>query len=97
MVPRYWKLSEVVTIYKNNRKPNNPASNRPVFLTSFVCIFFEKIVHTKVVAHIKTFNVITKSQNGFLSRKSTITNLLECLNDWTLVLDKKIENIYNVY
>ena len=46
-------------------------------------------MHTKVVAHLNDCNVITESQHGFNSRKSTTTNLMECLNDWTLILDKK--------
>ena len=50
-----------------------------------------------VVARLNDCNVITKSQHGFLSRKSTTTNLLECLNDWTLMLDKKskLDIMYN--
>ena len=88
VVPHSWKISEVVPIYKYNRKPNNPASYRPVSLTSYISKIFEKIVHTKVVAHLNDCNVITNSQHGFLSRKSTTTNLLECLNEWTLMLDK---------
>ena len=97
VVPQSWKISEVIPIYKNNRKPNNPASYRPVSLTSYISKIFEKIVHTKVVAHLNNCNIITKSQHGFLSRKSTTTNLLECLNDWTTMLDEKSAKIDIMY
>ena len=32
----FWKFSEVIPIYKNNRKPDNCASNRSVCLTSYI-------------------------------------------------------------
>ena len=89
VAPDSWKFSEVIPIYKNNRKPNNCASYRPVSLTSYMSKLLEKIIHTKLLKHLTDFDVITKSQHGFLSRKSTTTNLLECLNDWTLALDEK--------
>ena len=43
-----------------------------------------KILYTTLVAHLHQFKVITESHHGFLSRKSTTTNFLDCLNDWTL-------------
>ena len=43
-------------------------------------------------------NIITKSQqHGFLSGKSTTTNVLEYLNDWTLMLDEKTAIIDVMY
>jgi len=35
-------------------------------------------------------NLVTKQQHGFLKRHSTSTNLLECLADWTLALNNKL-------
>jgi len=34
-----------------------------------------------------TRNVLNDQKHGFLARRSTVTNLLECLSDWTLALD----------
>ena len=75
IVPQSWKISEVIPIHKSNRKLDNPASYRPVSLTSYISKFFEKTVHTKVVAHPNNCKIVTKSQHGFLSRKSPPTNL----------------------
>ena len=96
VVPNSWKFSEVIPIYKNNRKPNNCASYRPVCLTSYISKILEKIIHTKLLVYLRESNIISKSQHGFLSRKSTTTNLLECLDDWTLELDKhhKLDVMY---
>ena len=37
--------------------------------------------------YLKLNNLISRQQHGFLSRHSTRTQLLECLNDWTLAID----------
>ena len=37
--------------------------------------------------YLKLNNLISHQQNGFLSRHSTCTQLLECLSDWTLAID----------
>ena len=49
-----------------------------------------------LVYHLRESNVISKSQHGFLSCKSITTNLVECLDDWTLELDKhhKLDVMY---
>ena len=89
VVPDDWKFSEVIPIYKNNKKPNGCASYRPVCLTSYVSKVLEKVIHTKMLQYLSASNVISDHQHGFLSRKSTTTNLFECLNDWTLALHEK--------
>jgi len=37
----------------------------------------------------RAHDVITKQPHGFLSRRCTEGNLLECLNDWTLALHNR--------
>ena len=79
-VPDSWKINEVIPIYKNNRKPNNSASYRPVSLTSYVSKILEKIIHVKLLPHLNQFNIISDCQHGFLSCRSTTTNLLKFWN-----------------
>ncbi len=45
----------------------------------------ESILYDKVYAHVK--DKITVDQHGFSPRKSTVTQLLETLNDWTSAVD----------
>ena len=33
-------------------------------------------------------NLITSSQYGFMQKKSTVTQVLSCLNDWSYIIDK---------
>jgi hypothetical protein len=50
----------------------------------------ERVTNKQLLHYLKTHNIISKQQHGFLSGKSTSTNLLETLNDWTLAIkDKK--------
>ncbi len=35
-------------------------------------------------------SIIPKSQHGFVPKKSTATNLLDCLNDWTSNFDNNV-------
>ena len=35
-------------------------------------------------------NLIPKDQHGFVPKRSTVTNLLECMNLWTLNFDSKL-------
>ena len=34
-------------------------------------------------------NLITKNQHGFIKNHSTVSNLLESINDWTLSLSRR--------
>jgi hypothetical protein len=36
---------------------------------------------------LRTSNLLINHQHGFLAKKSTITNLLESVNDWTLAVE----------
>ena len=47
----------------------------------------ESIIKDQLLDYLKSNNLITRQQNGFLTRHSTCTQLLECLNDWTLSID----------
>jgi len=49
----------------------------------------ERIISTDVLHKLRSQNVISKHQHGFLSGQSTNTNLLETLNDWTLAIKTK--------
>ena len=42
-----------------------------------------------MIAHLKRFEVITKSHNGFLSSITSANNVSECLNVWPLMLGRK--------
>ena len=42
-----------------------------------------------MLAYLRQHNAITEQQHGFLSGRSTTTNLLESINDWTIAIKNK--------
>ena len=49
----------------------------------------ERIIVCEMLHYLRSYNLISKQQHGFLSRRSTTTNLLETINDWTLAIDNR--------
>ena len=48
----------------------------------------ERVISTDSINYIRNHRLITKDQHGFLTKKSTATDLLESLNDWTPNIEK---------
>ena len=42
-----------------------------------------------MLIYLKTNHIITRQQHGFLARRSTTSNILDSLNDWTLAINNK--------
>ena len=56
-------------------------------------------MHEQIIACLRKNNIINKDQHGFLPKRSRVTNLLRCMNDWTLNFDdgKQTDVIYLDY
>ena len=56
----------------------------------------ESIVYESMVFFLRSNSLISKDQFGFLARRSTCTQLLITLNEWTLLTDirSKIDSVY---
>ena len=90
-IPEDFKKATVTPIYKNNRKPFNVSSYRPICLTGVVCKIFERIIRGKLVTYLSQYNLVSEDQHGFMAARSTTTNLLTSINDWTKLLDAKYD------
>ena len=89
VVPSVWKCSFIQPIFKGKGKDSDPACYRPISLTCIMCKIFERILKWEINKYIIDNNIITNHQHGFLSKKSTQTQLIECTNDWSLYLDQQ--------
>ena len=49
----------------------------------------ESIVKDELLTYLLSKHLISRHQHGFLSRRSTGTQLIDCLNDWTLNIENK--------
>jgi len=47
------------------------------------------IIKDQMLHYLLQNNLISKRQHGFLARRSTCSQLTECVNDWSLVLNKR--------
>ena len=76
----FWKSS--TPVFKGGIA-SDPSNYRPISLTSVFSKLMERVVVLDMLRHCKEQGLISKQQHGFLARKSTVTNMLSCMNDWT--------------
>ena len=50
----------------------------------------ESIIKDQVMAFLTASNLLSKQQHAFIAKHSTVTNLLECVHDWSLSLHNKV-------
>jgi hypothetical protein len=84
-VPQEWKRAFVTPIFKGGLA-SDPSNYRPVSLTSIFSKIMERVVVVELLSYCRKHGLISRQQHGFLSKRSTVTNLLECTNDWTFAL-----------
>ena len=89
-VPQIWRTAVVVPVFKIKKGVSSNADNyrpRPISLTCCCCKVMESIIKDHMLSFLLQHNLISKQQHGFLARRSTCTQLIECTNDWTLALN----------
>ena len=85
-VPSRWKEAHIVPIHKKGSKAIM-ANFRPVALTSVICKVFEKIICAAILSFLTRNGLISPQQHGFVRGRSSLTNILLCLERWTSILD----------
>jgi len=87
-LPTAWKKTVISPIFKKGSS-SDPANYRPVSISSTFCKLMERVIVTHMLLHLERHNLLSKEQHGFLQKRSTLTNLTETMNDWTLSLENK--------
>lgn len=87
-VPSEWKTAIVTPLFKKGQ-PSQCSNYRPISLTCCVCKLMERIIVLELSNYLRVNNLITDEQHGFLTKRSTTTNLLDTLNEWTVALSNK--------
>ena len=75
-VSKHWKKANVTAIFIKSLR-HGPGDYRPVSFTSHICKVLESI--DAILNHLKKFNLINRSQHGFVKKQALLTNLLEFL------------------
>ncbi|XP_055603912.1 uncharacterized protein LOC129752143 [Uranotaenia lowii] len=77
LFPKFWKISHVIPIHKNGSRLT-VENYRGVAILSAIPKLFESIVYDKIHPWIETKT--SDVQHGFLKKRSTVTNLTECVS-----------------
>lgn len=82
VLPKDFTSAVVVPIFKGKGNLSNVENYRPISLTSVACKCMERCIKDEILLFLTRNNLINLDQHGFLPRRSTLTELLECFNDW---------------
>ena len=88
-LPSDFKIAEVRPIYKKGDK-SHAGNYRPVSLTSVICKVMETFIKNSLNNHLINNDLLSKHQFGFVSGRSTVTQLLVTLNEWLFGLDNNV-------
>ncbi len=83
-IPDQWREATVSALHKKGEK-NNAANYRPISLTCVSCRVLESIIADSLKIHL--MDALFEGQHGFLSKRSTVTQLLESVEDWVNEID----------
>ena len=87
-VPLEWHTAHIVPVHKNGTT-GDVNNYRPTSLTCVASKILERIVANRILDYLVSNNILHPAQHGFMKRRSTCTNLLESVNDWTLCVQTK--------
>jgi Reverse transcriptase (RNA-dependent DNA polymerase)/Endonuclease-reverse transcriptase len=91
-VPSAWKEAIVIPIFKKGAS-SKMENYRPISLTNSCCKLFEATVKSHLLDFLYLHKLISTAQHGFLSKRSTCSNLLETIDDWSGGLDNKCDTL----
>lgn len=80
-LPSSWRHALIVPILKPNKSKNEPASYRPIALTSNFCKLFERILVCRLTWYLEKHQILSKFQSGFRKRRNTVDQLLRLSDD----------------
>ncbi|CAH8458231.1 unnamed protein product [Dicrocoelium dendriticum] len=86
LLPTAWKMGIIKPIYKGGNR-QDPASYRPICLTSIVCKIMERVLKRALRLHLERLDLISSAQHGFRKARSCSTNLLMAREKWANSLD----------
>ena len=92
--PTYWKVSEVMLIYKDENRAQNE-NYRPISLLCNVSKVFEKLIFNEVYEIVNP--VLDNSQHGFRRHRSVVTQLLLFLDLLYKEFDQKDNEIFVLF
>ena len=90
--PDKWKKATVIPIPKV-AKPQGPEDLRPISLQPLPGKIFEHLIHSQIDQYLEAHNLITKSQNGFRAKHSTMQTVFDFTSELTDSYNKKNDTL----
>jgi hypothetical protein len=87
-LPDIWKVAIITPVYKKG-SPSDAANYRPISLTCILSKVMESVIKDAMLSYLLEQKLINKQQHGFISKRSTCSQLLECIDDWSVSLSDK--------
>jgi hypothetical protein len=87
-VPSMWKKAIITPVFKKGPAAD-PSNYRPIAQTSVFCKLMERVISRDIFLYLKAHGLLNTNQYGFTARRSTLTDLLDSLYDWTSSLENK--------
>ena len=78
-IPKEWKRANITPIFKKGSK-SNAGNYRPISLTSVICRVMESFLRDEIMLHLLENKLLSPKQHGFISGRSTVTQLLNYLD-----------------
>ena len=75
VIPNIFKLAYITPIHKDSKL--EPANYRPIGLTSHIMKIFKRGLKSYIVKYLEKNNLLKENQHGFISGRSTQTQLLQ--------------------
>jgi len=80
-IPNAWRSAIITPVFKKGVS-SDPSNYRPISLTSTACKILESMIKDNLTDYLYANNLLSKQQYGFLSKRSTTTQLLDCSDAW---------------
>jgi len=88
VVPFDWKSAVITPVYKKG-EAGKVCNYCPISLTCVPSKIMERVIARQMYEHLKAHDILHRAQHGFCNGRSTCTNVLESVNDWTLSIEYK--------
>ena len=89
--PSDWKVAKVCPLFKSGEKCD--ANNyRPISVLPSTARVFERILFEQIYRHLSNNKLLYSRQSGFRSLHSTVSALLDMMNDWCFNIDRGMVN-----
>lgn len=86
-LPGDWLRASVTPVFKKGDK-SSPSNYRPISLLPTISKILERIISDQLLDFALSQNVLPDEQHGFVSGRSTLTNLISAIDDWTRAWDQ---------